>query len=456
MLAAAPAWAQVQITSSPNPVGSGARALGMGAAFIAVADDATAASWNPGGLTQLERPEFSLVYSNKFFSEDFGSSDYPELDTSDSVSISEINYISAVYPIKHTFAGRNMVLSLNYQKKYDFDRDISGARVNQTLATSTGDFQSFSANIDYKQRGQLSALSPAFAIELTDKLSVGATVNIWNSSLLSNNKWSSTNDQLLITRFNGKVFPFSFFNYREKLEYDNFDGLNFTLGALYKPNPRWGIGVVYNSKFTADVQETRTTNGGLAGISYGYRRRTTDLEYVFPSSIGLGVSYRFPNDKLTLSFDVTRTEWNQFIIHDPNNRSISRQRRSGVTGQSLTTAPEIDPTYTVRVGMEYVFVNPKKPRQDYLPSLRAGLFYDPEPSGGRESTFWGLSEGDGSPDPFYGFTLGTGVLIKNRVNIDAAYTYRTGDGARSDTFGLSGTDADVDQHLFYLSTVIYF
>src|SRR5690554_2893241 len=53
--------AQLEITSSPNVVGSGARALGMGGAFIAVADDATAASWNPGGLTQLERPEVSWV-----------------------------------------------------------------------------------------------------------------------------------------------------------------------------------------------------------------------------------------------------------------------------------------------------------------------------------------------------------------------------------------------------------
>src|SRR5437763_1120257 len=51
----------VRFTSSPNPVGSGARAQGMGGAFIAVADDATAASWNPGGLIQLERPEFSVV-----------------------------------------------------------------------------------------------------------------------------------------------------------------------------------------------------------------------------------------------------------------------------------------------------------------------------------------------------------------------------------------------------------
>ena len=61
-----PASAQeekVVSASSPNPVGSGARAMGMGGAFIAVADDATAASWNPAGLTQLKRPEISFAYS---------------------------------------------------------------------------------------------------------------------------------------------------------------------------------------------------------------------------------------------------------------------------------------------------------------------------------------------------------------------------------------------------------
>jgi len=63
LAASGAAWGQIEVNSSPNTVGSGARALGMGRAFIAVADDATAASWNPGGLTQLERPEISLVYN---------------------------------------------------------------------------------------------------------------------------------------------------------------------------------------------------------------------------------------------------------------------------------------------------------------------------------------------------------------------------------------------------------
>jgi len=43
-----------------NP-GFGARAMGMGGAFVAVADDATATYWNPAGLAQLEQPELSLV-----------------------------------------------------------------------------------------------------------------------------------------------------------------------------------------------------------------------------------------------------------------------------------------------------------------------------------------------------------------------------------------------------------
>ena len=41
--------------------GAGARAYGMGGAFLARPDDATAASWNPAGLSYLRSPEVSLV-----------------------------------------------------------------------------------------------------------------------------------------------------------------------------------------------------------------------------------------------------------------------------------------------------------------------------------------------------------------------------------------------------------
>ncbi len=47
-------------------IGAGARALAMGGAFTAIADDATAAYWNPAGLTQIEKQEVSSMYTKQF------------------------------------------------------------------------------------------------------------------------------------------------------------------------------------------------------------------------------------------------------------------------------------------------------------------------------------------------------------------------------------------------------
>ncbi len=50
--------------------GVGARALGMGNAFVAIADDATATYWNPAGLTKVKKHSFSAMYSDTFSSGD--------------------------------------------------------------------------------------------------------------------------------------------------------------------------------------------------------------------------------------------------------------------------------------------------------------------------------------------------------------------------------------------------
>ena len=55
--------------------GNGARAAGMGNAFTGIADDASAISWNPAGLTQLQSMEASVVGRINFGS---GSVDFPE------------------------------------------------------------------------------------------------------------------------------------------------------------------------------------------------------------------------------------------------------------------------------------------------------------------------------------------------------------------------------------------
>ena len=46
--------------------GAGARSLAMGAAFVGVADDASATYWNPAGLSQITRKELSLMQATLF------------------------------------------------------------------------------------------------------------------------------------------------------------------------------------------------------------------------------------------------------------------------------------------------------------------------------------------------------------------------------------------------------
>ncbi len=47
-------------------IGAGARALGMGEAFVAVADDGTAGYWNPAGLVFVKQREVSALHAEQF------------------------------------------------------------------------------------------------------------------------------------------------------------------------------------------------------------------------------------------------------------------------------------------------------------------------------------------------------------------------------------------------------
>ena len=46
--------------------GTGPRALGMGGAYVAVAEGSISSYWNPAGLGRLEYPEIHLMYSERF------------------------------------------------------------------------------------------------------------------------------------------------------------------------------------------------------------------------------------------------------------------------------------------------------------------------------------------------------------------------------------------------------
>lgn len=158
---------------SPNPVGSGARAIGWGTAFIAIADDATAASHNPAGLVQLERPEVSIVGSYFFRHE---QQDVTEADTiveDQNLDNFELNYLSIVYPSE--LWSRNITVSLNFQRLFNLQGDTDIASLLDPSVCGCDAVQ----RVRSRQTGQLFTISPAAAVQIIPTFSVGMAVNIW-------------------------------------------------------------------------------------------------------------------------------------------------------------------------------------------------------------------------------------------------------------------------------------
>jgi long-subunit fatty acid transport protein len=419
--------------STPNPVGSGARAVGMGGAFIAVADDATAASWNPAGLTQLKKPEFSFALSYFSRRDDFSSANHPETEGVQKISSEDLNYFSVAYPFQ--LLDRNMIVSLNYQILYEFDRDIN-TDINSSFVPPS--FQS-RRKVDFRQSGKLRTLSPAYAIEITPDFSVGATFNIWTDNLFWSNGWESD------TTINGSYYRGGIFKGKgnlvrtEKIKdedrYYGFSGFNMHLGFLWNATRFLTLGGVVKTPFTADIQHERVvTNrwrepGSLQPPSRLRVDENVDLD--MPLSYGLGAAFRL-SDRLTLSLDVYRTEWDHFRLEDGQGN-----RLSPITLKPSYKSPT-EETTQVRMGGEYLFIFTKT-----VVPVRAGVFYDPEPS-------------EKNPQDFWGVALGTGVSIGELI-FDCAYQFRYGKDASGDVFlDLPGTSADVEQHLFMVSMIYHF
>jgi long-subunit fatty acid transport protein len=411
---------RLEIPSSFNPVGSGARALGMGGAFIAVADDATAASWNPGGLIQLETPEVSAVGS--FFSrqEDLSFGTNPEADGPERIHARNLNYASAAYPFSRF--NRNMIVSLNYQHLYDFHRDWH-------FTIQQGDAADpFTQELKYKMQGGLSAVGLAYAVQITPRISLGLTLNKWDNGL-SKNEWEAEDINTWTFSESGPG-PSS----QKTIDYTKweFNGWNCNLGVLWNVNYRLTMGAVFKTPFTADLKRREKRfyfeNDMDAPDQYG--TATKDQELDMPMSYGIGVSYRF-SDSLTTSLDIYRTEWGDFILTDE-----SGNRTSAVSFKAEKES-NVAATTQIRAGIEYLVI-----KDAFVIPIRGGLFYDPAPA-------------EGSPDDFYGFSAGSG-LTKGRFVWDIAYQYRFGNNVTEYIYENLEFSENVREHTIYSSIIFHF
>ncbi len=108
-------------------IGPGARPGGMGEAFVAVADDATATWWNPAGLAYQEHKELTLMHVNWL----------PQFRLSDLY----YDFISYVHPVEEwgTFGGNIIFLNLGTTERRDESNNYQGTFSSYEMA-ATGSY----------------------------------------------------------------------------------------------------------------------------------------------------------------------------------------------------------------------------------------------------------------------------------------------------------------------------
>jgi len=403
---------QFESSRSFNPVGSGARAIAMGGAFIN-GNDATTAKYNPAGLVRVDEAEFSIVLNYNFKKENNSCKDNFSFKNEKYLFNKNINFFSKTIP--YVLFNRNMVLSFSYQELYDLIREWNFIVDRPELNTQD--------EINYKQNGKLSSLSVSNGIQIfPSKLSFGFTINFLNNKY-TENEWKK--------EFSVKRSGILSYNRVEKF---SIKGININFGLLWEINKQLSLGCIYKSSFKASVEH-------IIIRSFPYYKDhpvdtfTKNENLIMPSAYGIGISYHYSNE-LTLSSDIYSIEWNKSIYIDEEGSETSL-----ISGKNKNNS-NVSQVYQVRLGFEYLYLNKNK---GFIIPIRGGLFYDPSPSENKVDHFWGISSGFG-----FGFTN------NSLYRFDIAYVYRFGRNVGTSMLQNHSFSQDVDEHQLYSSVIVYY
>ncbi|MEM7356786.1 MAG: outer membrane protein transport protein [Acidobacteriota bacterium] len=365
--------------SLSNP---GARSLGLGGAFAALADDATAAFANPAGLVQLTRSEVSAEGRQWSYSTPFTVSGRVTGEPTgiglDSVSgtrtdatddeVSGLSFLSFVYPKK------NWALAFYRHQLANF----RSSTATQGLFADGAQPGSVRRFFDRRVATDLEVVSHGVsaAYRVSERLSLGLGLAYTTGRALS------TFDLFLVDEvgdFDSFFSPVSFLPEQRAgslaLQFDDTDVI-FNLGALWQIAPGWSAGAFYRQAPTyALVQEDFLSGPGLeiAGVPRGtvlQARRVTPIE--LPDVFGLGLAYRSKDGALTLSVEWDHVEYG--TITDSFNPTVIDPE------VTLSDADEI------HLGAEYVFAHSQP-----IIAVRLGAWLDPD-------HLFRFVGGDDSPD----------------------------------------------------------
>ena len=251
-------------------LGVGARPLGMGGAFTGIANDATTAYWNPGGLSRVPRSEFTFAYTEWLVQTKF-------------------NWFGAAFKLDDDNAVSLFVNQLDYG-----DEEVT------TIASPNGTGERWKA--------QDIAVGVSYARNLTDRFSVGGTVKYISQSIWNENATAFAVDigLLFYTPLNGLSLGMNISNFGTEMKLDGEDlllpadidpsheGNNSSISSKLQtdswPLPLvFAVGVGYNVFDTEEWRWTLATDADVPGNQSTYLNFGTEL--VWNNNISLRAGY---------------------------------------------------------------------------------------------------------------------------------------------------------------------
>ncbi len=280
--------------------GTGARPLAMGGAYTGVSDDAFALLYNPAGLTQIEDREISFgIHHRQAGIEGI----YDGLRTSTDNSNTSFGHLAMVQPISSY--DNNIVFGLGVFRAGSSDVEYIRNAIRPDLGGTLGNSLLQSGSI-YQYRFGLGA-------ELTPRISVGATLVLWNESvdLKENVSFQASGSD-------------SSYNYTDDVSTD-LDGVSLEFGIMMWVTDFVKAGVTMSTP--SKLYYDGDASDSYAGTFPDGTPWTTDDgyyyvedEFTLPMKFTGGLSVEV--DNLILAADVTysdfsQTEYNDLgLVHD--------------------------------------------------------------------------------------------------------------------------------------------
>ena len=401
--------------SFSNP---GARSMGFGGAFVALADDATAAFANPAGLVQLVEPEVSvemrhwsyttpLTYSGRLTGQPTGIG----LDTKTGIERASfkddhtgLSFLSFVYPKKKWSIAFYRHLLANFE----LNSETQGL-----FAEGPGPLNTFRL-FDRRDRSEMEivtyGLSGGFRILENLSLGVGLT---YSDGLLQGRQYHYLWDEDSLEGYFG---PTSFLPERFVVGADfvaDDSSFGFSAGLLWRLASNWSLGAFYRQGPRYEFEFSAI--GGPASNDPDLPPgtvQTISSPIDFPNVYGAGLAYRSPSGRLALSFEWDQVEYS--TIFDSLDATSS--------GEFIADGNEY------HLGAEYVFLGSQP-----LFALRAGIWHDPNHQVKTEFDDEILEGLLGPTGDELHYAIGFGTAFK-RFQLDLAADFSD----RQDTLSLSG------------------